>query len=83
MTDVPENAPESCPGTQSEKAGKTSACAGCPNQRACSTGVPQVDPDIDLIKERMAFVRHKVREQGCYDFNKVFFVYKWSGSSNG
>ncbi|CAK5067853.1 unnamed protein product [Meloidogyne enterolobii] len=60
MTDVPENAPESCPGTQSEKAGKTSACAGCPNQKACSTGVPQIDPDIDLIKERMAFVKHKI-----------------------
>uniref|UniRef100_A0A914MRU1 Cytosolic Fe-S cluster assembly factor NUBP1 homolog n=1 Tax=Meloidogyne incognita TaxID=6306 RepID=A0A914MRU1_MELIC len=74
MTDVPENAPESCPGTQSEKAGKTSACAGCPNQKACSTGVPQVDPDIDLIKERMAFVRHKVREQGCYDFNKILVL---------
>ena len=82
MTDVPENAPESCPGTQSEKAGKTSACAGCPNQKACSTGVPQVDPDIDLIKERMAFVRHKVREQGCYGLYRGFFVYKWSGSSN-
>uniref|UniRef100_A0A915MDG8 Cytosolic Fe-S cluster assembly factor NUBP1 homolog n=1 Tax=Meloidogyne javanica TaxID=6303 RepID=A0A915MDG8_MELJA len=60
MSDVPENAPVSCPGTQSEKAGKTSACAGCPNQKACSTGVPQIDPDIDLIKERMAFVKHKI-----------------------
>uniref|UniRef100_A0A1I8BRF4 Cytosolic Fe-S cluster assembly factor NUBP1 homolog n=1 Tax=Meloidogyne hapla TaxID=6305 RepID=A0A1I8BRF4_MELHA len=60
MTDVPENAPENCPGTQSEKAGKTTACAGCPNQKACSTGLPQVDPDIDLIKERMSSVKHKI-----------------------
>ena len=61
MTDVPENAPENCPGTQSEKAGKTSACSGCPNQQACATGVPQIDPDIDLIRERMSSVKHKAK----------------------
>ncbi|CAK5052377.1 unnamed protein product [Meloidogyne enterolobii] len=83
MTDVPENAPESCPGTQSEKAGKTSACAGCPNQKACSTGVPQIDPDIDLIKERMAFVRHKVREQGYYGFNRCFLFTNGEGRVMG
>ena len=32
MSDVPEEAPEHCPGTQSEVAGKVGACAGCPNQ---------------------------------------------------
>lgn len=27
-----------CPGTQSEEAGKVSACAGCPNQSLCASG---------------------------------------------
>lgn len=27
-----------CPGTQSDNAGKTSACAGCPNQKICASG---------------------------------------------
>jgi len=29
--DVPEDAPEACPGTSAGDAGKASACAGCPN----------------------------------------------------
>nr|TKW05066.1 hypothetical protein SEVIR_7G152400v2 [Setaria viridis] len=28
---VPEDANDHCPGTQSETAGKAEACAGCPN----------------------------------------------------
>lgn len=39
---IPENAPEHCPGTQSEAAGKTSACAGCPNQQVCASGESDV-----------------------------------------
>ena len=35
---VPENAPASCPGTEAVDAGKSSACAGCPNQAKCSSG---------------------------------------------
>jgi len=27
-----------CPGTQSEEAGKVSACQGCPNQKICASG---------------------------------------------
>jgi len=27
-----------CPGTQSESAGKVSACQGCPNQSICASG---------------------------------------------
>lgn len=27
-----------CPGTQSDDAGKASACAGCPNQNICASG---------------------------------------------
>lgn len=37
----PENAPEHCPGTESEGAGKASACAGCPNQTICASGKNQ------------------------------------------
>ena len=34
--------PEHCPGTQSEDAGKSSACEGCPNQKICASSVPAV-----------------------------------------
>ena len=60
MSDVPENAPESCPGTGSENAGKTAACAGCPNQGTCSSGEKPVDPNIDDIRNRMDRIKHKV-----------------------
>ena len=33
-----------CPGTQSDDAGKSSACAGCPNQQICAEGLPKA-PD--------------------------------------
>lgn len=36
--------PEHCPGTQSEQAGKSSACEGCPNQNICSTAPKGPDP---------------------------------------
>ena len=35
---------EDCPGTQSEDAGKVSACQGCPNQGICASGLPRA-PD--------------------------------------
>lgn len=39
MTETkPDNAPEHCPGTESDQAGKSSACAGCPNQTICASG---------------------------------------------
>ena len=34
----PSNANEGCVGPTSQDAGKASACAGCPNQSACSSG---------------------------------------------
>lgn len=50
-----------CPGTQSENAGKASACAGCPNQSLCSSGAArQPDPGIALVKERLSSVRNKL-----------------------
>lgn len=36
--DAPANANEGCVGPASQAAGKASACAGCPNQAACSSG---------------------------------------------
>ena len=53
--------PEHCPGTQSDDAGKASACEGCPNQQICASGAPQEpDPDIALIAEKLKNVKHKV-----------------------
>lgn len=63
-TDVPSNAPTACPGTSSSTAGKASACVGCPNQTACSSGVsasPDVPTDASLIAHRLRHaVRHKL-----------------------
>ncbi|CAN8304872.1 unnamed protein product [Cochlearia groenlandica] len=58
--DIPENANEHCPGTQSETAGKADSCAGCPNQEACATAPKGPDPDLVAIAERMATVKHKI-----------------------
>ncbi|XP_785786.3 cytosolic Fe-S cluster assembly factor nubp1-B [Strongylocentrotus purpuratus] len=60
MSEVPENAPEHCPGTGSEDAGKASACQGCPNQDVCSSAKPTLDPAVAEIKERMSSVKHKL-----------------------
>ncbi|CAH9115699.1 unnamed protein product [Cuscuta europaea] len=57
---VPDNAPEHCPGTQSEDAGKSDACQGCPNQQICATAPKGPDPDLVAIVERMATVKHKI-----------------------
>lgn len=58
--DIPEDANEHCPGTQSESAGKSDACEGCPNQEACATAPKGPDPDLVVIAERMANVKHKI-----------------------
>ncbi|KAK9880769.1 hypothetical protein WA026_013090 [Henosepilachna vigintioctopunctata] len=58
---TPNNAPEHCPGTQSESAGKASACAGCPNQQICASGeVKGPDPGIELVRERLKDVDNKI-----------------------
>lgn len=50
-----------CVGPSSEQAGKASSCAGCPNQKACSSGAAQqVDPAVELIAQRMAGVKNKL-----------------------
>ncbi|KAK3520331.1 hypothetical protein QTP70_023296 [Hemibagrus guttatus] len=61
MADVPNDAPQHCPGTSSEEAGKSSACQGCPNQAICSSGAPKApDPAVEEIKLKMSTVKHKI-----------------------
>lgn len=61
MGDVPENAAAHCPGTQSNDAGKSSACAGCPNQNVCATGANKgPDPKIALVQQRLVNVKNKL-----------------------
>jgi Mrp family chromosome partitioning ATPase len=52
--------PHNCPGTNSESAGKETACQGCPNQNVCSSTPKGPDPDIGSIMERMSSVKHKI-----------------------
>lgn len=48
-------------GTESELAGKSSACDGCPNQSTCASNEPKLpDPDLPIIRERMKGVKKKI-----------------------
>ncbi len=61
MSNLVAPVPEHCPGTQSEEAGKASACEGCPNQQICASSVPKgPDPDVAVIAERLSNVKHKI-----------------------
>ncbi|KAL2530029.1 hypothetical protein Fot_22630 [Forsythia ovata] len=44
--EIPEDANEHCPGPQSESAGKSDSCEGCPNQEACATAPKGPDPGV-------------------------------------
>ena len=63
-TDVPANAPDHCPGTESDLAGKVDACEGCPNQDICASGqaksTTQDPTTIPMINERLAGVKRKI-----------------------
>jgi len=52
--------PEHCPGPESQSAGKGDACAGCPNQAICASAPKGPDPDIPVITQRLAGVKHKI-----------------------
>lgn len=58
--DVPRSAPEHCPGTRSEQAGRASSCAGCPNQTACAEAPKGPDPDISSIAANLAGVHQRI-----------------------
>ncbi|KAG8907675.1 cytosolic Fe-S cluster assembly factor nbp35 [Tulasnella sp. 403] len=61
LPDIPANAPQHCPGTESELAGKADACKGCANQEICASQKPTgPDPAIPLIRERMQDVKRKI-----------------------
>ncbi|KAI9822962.1 MAG: cytosolic Fe-S cluster assembly factor nbp35 [Phylliscum demangeonii] len=45
---------------KSQTAGKSDACAGCPNQNVCASAPKGPDPDVAVITERLASVRHKI-----------------------
>ena len=48
-------------GTDSQDAGKASACAGCANQEICASGKTNgPDPALPFNKERMSTVRRKI-----------------------
>jgi Mrp family chromosome partitioning ATPase len=56
-----ESVPNSCPGTNTELAGKATPCQGCPNQAICSSaseGVKKQDADIPLIQEAMDGIKN-------------------------
>lgn len=57
-----EPPPEHCPGVESTNAGKSSACAGCPNQNLCSTGTASEAKDLYLsvVTERLREVKYKL-----------------------
>ncbi|XP_004524727.1 cytosolic Fe-S cluster assembly factor NUBP1 homolog [Ceratitis capitata] len=56
-----EPEPENCPGVGTENAGKSSACAGCPNQRICSDpNTKIVDPGKELVAKSMSEVKQKL-----------------------
>lgn len=59
--DRPDDAPEECPGVDSEKAGQSESCAGCPNQKACASGeARKPDPAVADVKERLSNVKRKI-----------------------
>ena len=60
MTDIPKDAPEHCPGTQSEQAGKSASCAGCPNQSICASAPKGPDPDIPQIQDNLSEVGKRI-----------------------
>ena len=56
--------PKQCPGVGSDEAGKASPCAGCPNQKICSSGEAQQAAQLEqetvvpVIRDRLKQVKH-------------------------
>lgn len=45
-----ETPPDHCPGIESSEAGKSDACAGCPNRKICSSGEAKTGPDPNVAQ---------------------------------
>ena len=66
-SDAPANANSGCVGPTAESAGKNSACEGCPNQSACSSGAfnspeakAKAQQEVVALKSSLANVSHVV-----------------------
>ena len=58
-----------CPGTQSEQAGKTSSCQGCPNQTICASGkAKEPDPGKSNMIFEYVFFKNYSYEIGKSDY---------------
>ena len=58
---VPKDANDHCPGVESQQAGKSEACDGCPNQKICASGQANAeDPDMGSIRQKMSQIKHKL-----------------------
>lgn len=58
--DAPENAPENCPGVESDAAGKADACKGCPNRSICESGEARGDTGPSQVRDCLKNVKHKI-----------------------
>lgn len=57
-----------CPGPQSESAGKSDACAGCPNQEACASAPKGPDPGTLCL-----FFFEFEKENPCFSVQFLLF----------
>jgi len=67
MSETPDNANAECVGPTSSKAGKSSACDGCPNQKACGSGafsspeaIAKAEVETTKLKTSLGNVSHTV-----------------------
>jgi len=67
MSEAPDNANAECVGPTSSKAGKSSACDGCPNQKACGSGafsspeaIAKAEVETTKLKTSLGNVSHTV-----------------------
>jgi Mrp family chromosome partitioning ATPase len=61
QVDLPAPEPEHCPGPESEAAGTSDACQGCPNQAICTAQAAKgPDPDLEVITNRLSNIEHKI-----------------------
>jgi Mrp family chromosome partitioning ATPase len=72
--ETPTNANEGCVGPSSSQAGKASACEGCPNQKACSSGQFS-SPEAQQLKD----LEHQSIRNSLYNVQHVILVLSGKG----